>query len=296
MFRERIKSVYSELSPSFQRLGDYLLDHAYEAAFVTATQLGKQLDVDTATVVRFAQKLGYPGYPELLSEVQSEVREQLSRHFAPARMGEDATAVFRASIRQNVTNLEQFGLNVDDQTVARIVSLIDRASRIWIVGEGVGAGMTDLLVHMLHTLMVNVQRLIPSAGTVSAEFRTLNANDLIIAVAITPYCPDVTSVVQVAHALGAQTVVLAGGLSWPVALAADVAVLCPNNAPARLSVSCASFTAAIDAIVQALFYSRHEEYLNRYVDFTDILGRLNEARGQFSIEPPTLTPPSATGP
>src|SRR4030067_484348 len=114
MHRERIKSAYADLSPSYQRLADFLMDHPYEAAFMTATQLGKQLEVDTATVVRFAQKLGYHGYPDLLGEVQAEVRERFARYSQPVGPGEKAADVFRASIRQDVINIEQFDLGLDD--------------------------------------------------------------------------------------------------------------------------------------------------------------------------------------
>ena len=62
-YEERIREVRRGLSPSFARLADFLLDSFAEASFLTATELAHSLDLDPATVVRFAQKTGLPGIP-----------------------------------------------------------------------------------------------------------------------------------------------------------------------------------------------------------------------------------------
>ncbi len=76
-YEERIREVRGGLSPSFVRLADYLLNSYAEASFLTATELAHTLDLDPATVVRFAQRLGYPGYPELQREIRQKVKDQL---------------------------------------------------------------------------------------------------------------------------------------------------------------------------------------------------------------------------
>ncbi|HLF28292.1 MAG TPA: MurR/RpiR family transcriptional regulator [Anaerolineae bacterium] len=288
MFRERIKVAYADLSPSFQRLADYLMDHPYEAAFMTATQLGKQLDVDTATVVRFAQKLGYPGYPELLDEVQAEVRVQLSRYFQPVPSEGDALDVFRATVRQAVANIEQFDLATDNQTIERIVSLIESVDRVWVVGEGTSGPMAELLAYTLNGILDNAARLSAESGAVATVFHKLSPHDLVIAVAVTEYCPDVTSVMQVARERGAQTVALIGAQSWPVARAADVVMLCPSNNTGRLSSLYSSYGVAIDALAQTLFFKRRDRLAGKLAEFDQVLRQLNEARNAINIEPAPL--------
>ncbi len=44
---------------------------------MNGSMLSQRLDVDPATVTRFAQRLGYTGYPELLREIQELVKEEL---------------------------------------------------------------------------------------------------------------------------------------------------------------------------------------------------------------------------
>src|SRR6185436_13860873 len=46
---------------------------------LSAAQLAERAAIHESTVIRFAQKLGYAGYPELRADVAADVR-QLSEH------------------------------------------------------------------------------------------------------------------------------------------------------------------------------------------------------------------------
>ena len=65
------------MSKSFSRLANFILDSHIQAALMTATELAHQVDVDAATVVRFAQRLGYSGFPDLQDEIKARVKQDL---------------------------------------------------------------------------------------------------------------------------------------------------------------------------------------------------------------------------
>jgi DNA-binding MurR/RpiR family transcriptional regulator len=77
MFRERIAQQYDRLGRNQKRIADFLTQDYREAAFMNGSMLSEHLNVDPATVTRFAQRLGYTGYPDLLREIQELVKEEL---------------------------------------------------------------------------------------------------------------------------------------------------------------------------------------------------------------------------
>ena len=77
MYRDKIKAKYETFSFNFRKLADFLLQRELDAAFMTATELAQHMGVDAATVVRFAQTLGYSGFREMIKEVQSVVKAEL---------------------------------------------------------------------------------------------------------------------------------------------------------------------------------------------------------------------------
>jgi DNA-binding MurR/RpiR family transcriptional regulator len=293
-FRDRVKGVYSELSPSFQRLADYLLDHPYAAAFMTATELGRTLEVDTATVVRFAQRLDYPGFPELLDEIQAGVKRQLVRYFQPGETDREQRDAFRLAIQHDVANIEQFDLALDARSVARAVSMINEARRILVVGEGMfSEPLARMLANALGALYYSVSTLPIDTGSVANEFRTLSAKDLVMAVAVSPYCPDVAGIVQVASERGAQTIGLIGAQSWPIARALDIAITCPTHSASSIP-SITVFSIAINALFQALLQNRRAEVLERFAEFEQTVRRLTEARAGFEFVRPDWAIEKAT--
>ena len=83
MYRERIRDHYDRLSRSYRRVADHIMSNYYEVSFMTAAQLAYAVGVDTTTVVRFSQRLGYNGYPELLADIRAQVRDEIYTAYEP---------------------------------------------------------------------------------------------------------------------------------------------------------------------------------------------------------------------
>src|SRR5207237_7385171 len=69
-----IRERFDEFSRSQKDVGQYIVDHLDEAAFHTAEELARRANTPTSTVVRFAQALGFEGFPELQASARDEYR------------------------------------------------------------------------------------------------------------------------------------------------------------------------------------------------------------------------------
>ena len=57
-----IKARKGQYTPQQTKIASYLIEHYEKAAFLTATQLAKEIGVSQPTVIRFAQHLGFANY------------------------------------------------------------------------------------------------------------------------------------------------------------------------------------------------------------------------------------------
>ena len=73
-----IEDNLSTFSKGQKRIGRYILDHYDQAAFMTASKLGKLTEVSESTVVRFAAELGFDGYPSMQKALQEMARNRLT--------------------------------------------------------------------------------------------------------------------------------------------------------------------------------------------------------------------------
>src|SRR5512143_707870 len=93
-FRRRLEDHYPDLTKSEQRIASYLLSNHDEAAFLPAAELAERLAVSQATIIRFAQAIGYKSFPELRRCLQEIFRakvtpaSRLSRKLADLKSGE----------------------------------------------------------------------------------------------------------------------------------------------------------------------------------------------------------------
>jgi len=74
----RIATVLDSLSQKQTRLARFVLDSKYFMSFASASQAGEKTRTSAATVVRFAQTLGYQGYSELQAAIRAELPSYLT--------------------------------------------------------------------------------------------------------------------------------------------------------------------------------------------------------------------------
>ena len=75
---QNIKEGMSSFSKGQRLIAAYILEHYDKAAYHTASKLGTIVGVSESTVVRFANELGYEGYPELQRALKKLIRSRLT--------------------------------------------------------------------------------------------------------------------------------------------------------------------------------------------------------------------------
>jgi DNA-binding MurR/RpiR family transcriptional regulator len=75
--RERLRRDYDAFSPAQQALARYVADHLADLPLMSAHEVARAAHCSPATVVRFAQALGYNGYPDLQQVVRRDQRPWL---------------------------------------------------------------------------------------------------------------------------------------------------------------------------------------------------------------------------
>jgi DNA-binding MurR/RpiR family transcriptional regulator len=69
-----LREGIDRFSRSQKAIARYIIDHLEEVGYLSAEELGQKGNTSSSTVVRFAQSLGFPGYPELQRAARDEYR------------------------------------------------------------------------------------------------------------------------------------------------------------------------------------------------------------------------------
>lgn len=156
MVHDHIRDSYPTLSRSYRKVADYILANPFDVAFMTATQLAAAVEVNTTTVVRFAQALGYTGYPHLLDAIRQRVRTEIQGHLvdgaATLAGDESATTRLRAWLGAQADALAQLFAQNPPQEIEAAATLLAAARRFFLFGEGDAAPVAALVARQLAQL------------------------------------------------------------------------------------------------------------------------------------------------
>jgi DNA-binding MurR/RpiR family transcriptional regulator len=256
MFRDKIQEKYDGLTPSFRKLADFMLQDQLDAAFMTATELANRLGVDAATVVRFAQELGYTGFRELSKEIQEIVRSELKASYTADLDAPDDQGLLRGLLSNERHNLELAQDRLTEQVNSLLPALL-AADRIWVVGQGHCAHLAGLCAGALRE--VGLPALVMAADPLEAatNLKEIGETELVIGLSLTGMDLDTANVIRFARDRGAATFVLSASPVAGAALEAETSIICPG--PTQTDIPSFTGLAAMIVVIAAAFAVRHPE-------------------------------------
>ena len=131
-----IEKNMSSFSKGQKLIARFILEDYDKAAFMTASRLGKTVQVSESTVVRFATQLGYDGYPSMQRALQEMIRGKLtSLQRIKASEGELGGSDLVTNVLQR--DMDKIRMAIDQTDGAefdQVVDTITQAKHIYIVG------------------------------------------------------------------------------------------------------------------------------------------------------------------
>lgn len=251
-YEDRIRQDRSNMSKSFARLADFLLDSYVEAAFMTASELAHALNLDAATVVRFSQHLGYDGFPQLQREIRQRVKDDLLIRPRQADEPDSVTGIATNAMREVVTALERTRISLDTGAVERLVEQIGAARRIVILAEGPAQPSAYSLVLFLEQGAFPVYIARSGIADLARTVNTALPSDLLLAMEIIGQAPYIARALGEAQEKGIPTAAIIASASLASARFADV-VLAAQSHPS-IGVGIVSIEAVVHALAQVLFW------------------------------------------
>jgi DNA-binding MurR/RpiR family transcriptional regulator len=130
-----IRASRDSMSAIERRIADFILDNAHLLRDYSSQQLASAIGVSQSSVVKFSQKLGFKGYPDLkYSLAHATARESESIAREPAQ---DAYALLENELRRNkMAAEEETRLLNPRERIEQIVARIEQAQKVFVCGLG----------------------------------------------------------------------------------------------------------------------------------------------------------------
>ncbi|MEV8434902.1 MurR/RpiR family transcriptional regulator (plasmid) [Streptomyces sp. HUAS 31] len=241
-----------DLGPQSARVLRFLGREPQLAAYASAREIAERAGVNTSTVVRTAQQLGYEGWPALRHQLRSHyIASMASGEVTVPSAGPADADGAAAMLRQDAANLQTL---ITDDTIAAIrvmAAAIDASRRTLVIGSGLAETPAGVLGHLGAVMGHDVRVASGSATALSAQVSLLGEGDCLLMVNVWRLLRVLPPLAELARERGATVCVITDLHASPLAAIADHVVVAPIES-GRPTPSLTAMVAVIQAVVAAL--------------------------------------------
>jgi len=135
----KIRAERDQMSAIERRIADFILENAHLLRDYSSQQLANSLRISQSSVVKFSQKLGFKGYPDLKVSVSEAVARESgngeARATPPSRS--DPQAALAADLWRSKTLAEEETRLINaPEKIAEIARALNAASKVFVIGLG----------------------------------------------------------------------------------------------------------------------------------------------------------------
>jgi DNA-binding MurR/RpiR family transcriptional regulator len=260
---DRILANIEQMSSKHKRLASFVLDNKVVFSFTTASQLAARTGTSAATVVRFAQALGYKGFSEMRSVIRSEMPSYMtSVERMQARLGRhpDQTETSDSIFATDIRNIERTAGNLLSVQLDEAVQKISKAGHILVVGSGLSSASALLLAHSLKVIGLDARAVLHGGLVQAVELANLDQNSLLIVIDLWRYTRSAIRAVEYAARSNIPNIAITDSLVSPLAEAADIVFEVATESSYH-SVSTTAVVALINVLVSMLSYTMPDKAL-----------------------------------
>ncbi|MEQ9617128.1 MAG: MurR/RpiR family transcriptional regulator [Phycisphaerales bacterium] len=215
--QDLIATVSDRLTPTERRIAEVILEDPTLLAFGTVSDLATRVDTSRPSIVRFATKLGFAGYPDLQNSFRDEFTRTLTSPSQRIRQKQGAFARVRQAIEQATHRTFDA---LEEPRLTELARPIYTANAVWILsGETSMAG-----AHALHSglAMIRANVHLVEEHDTGRDLTSAARGDVAVVFDFTRYRRNSITAARALNEMGVDIVAVTDGPLSPLASIAKV--------------------------------------------------------------------------
>ena len=270
-----IEQKMSSFSKGQKMIAAYVLDHYDKAAYLTASKLGGAAGVSESTVVRFANELGYDGYPAFQHSLQEIIRNRLTSfqriEVTNSLIGDGN--VLDKVLLSDAEKIRHTMEEIDHASFEVAIEQIVSAKNIYIIGVRSSSTLAGFLNYNFRMIFDNVKFVQTTSGSEMFEqIMQIREGDVMIAISFPRYSKRIINAVEYARSHNADVVALTDSKLSPIAVYANQLLIAQSDMASFVDSLVAPLS-IINAIIVAVSRKKQKELTERLRILEDVWDR-----------------------
>lgn len=226
-----IQGNFNRMSKGQRIIAEYMINNYDKAAFMTASALGKTLNISESTVVRFANTLGYSGYRELQRELQEVVKNKLTtvQRMSIAEGLSKGEYNYARAMESDIDNIKKTIAEIDRSSISKAADLFINSKNIYVIGLRSSTFLAGYLCFYLNFLFSNVKLITAGPNDVFEQLVKVEKDDLVMGITFPRYSKKTIEALDYARSKGCSIISLTDSLISPAANKSDVSLIAKSD-------------------------------------------------------------------
>jgi DNA-binding MurR/RpiR family transcriptional regulator len=272
---KNISDKYSKMSKGNKRIADYILGNYEKVIFMTAAKLASITQVSESTVVRFANTIGFEGYPDFQSHLQEEVKSRLTTvqrlDFANANENINIAA---NSMYRDIENIKNTLAELEFHKISKAAKKIKNAKKIYILGFRSSKVLSEYLLYYLNFMLKDVQIITHSVVDVFDNLVNISEDDLVIAFSFPRYSKKTIDIVEYLKERNVEIVAITDSYNSPISKLTENVLIAKYNMETFIDSLVAPMS-LMNALILVLSLEMKSELEQTFKNFESLWSKFN---------------------
>ena len=245
----RVRAAYPSLSPTEQRVADFVLADHGNVIRMTLADLASRTGVSEATIMRYCRSVGYAGFVDFKMALLLAFKGSPRFVYENVEVGDTPQVIANKVFGGAIQALEDTLAVLDIEQFEHALALLGQAQRILVVGVGTSSPMANELFNRLFRLRLDCQVQTDSYLQVM-QAALLTSRDALVAISQAGQSDPPITTASVARKNRCPVISITGDATSALGRLSDVILLSVSK-EARLEKTTSRI--AQHAIIQALY-------------------------------------------
>ena len=266
-----INMQYMKLSKGQKLIAKYILENYDKVAFMTAAKLSEEVGVSESTVVRFANALGYSGYPKLQEALEELIKNKLTTVQRVEMIDENKSdsEILYSVLKSDITNIKNTIECIDEKVFEDTAKKLINAKKIYILGIRSSFAIAQYLGFYLDMVLDNVQIIRVDMADVFDQIVRIDKDDVLFVISFPRYSRKAYQTSMYAKERKANIISLTDSVYSPVASLADNVLLVKNNMTSFVDSLVPAFS-VVNALIIAISKKEKTKVKNHFINLENM--------------------------
>lgn len=283
-----IDNHYVKMSKGHKAIANFVKDNYNEVVFMTAAQIGENLGISESTVVRFATRIGFDGFPEFQRALAEWVKDKFNTvQKVGAKYGRSTQSeILMSVLTGDIEKIQDTMGELDPDSFELATNILLEAENVYIIGLRSCEPLANFLAFYLNMVRGHVTLL--NTTSVSETFEQMiriSDKDCLVAISFPRYSMRTLKVMEFARDRNARVISITDSPKSPMRMY-SICNLFARSDMVSIVDSLVAPLSVINALVVALClkapeavkenlevleetWSNYQVYLNDEINFID---------------------------